>query len=524
MANENAKIDDNYRKTLLGVTDDASEEIRRLLVDATTGRLKVTAVVTGQLGYDTIQEEGVGLTQRNDMNFIGSGITAADDAGNTRTNITLSTFLNDIVDLGDPGTDRILFWDDSAGIYEHLTVGTGLQITGTTLSASASALGYATIEDDGVAVTARTIMNFENYFTITDDAVDTTDINLNITELEPALDLNNLSGQIDLTTQVTGLLPSTNIDITDLESTLDLSTIAGQIDLTTQVSGSLPVANGGTGATTLAGIVHGTGTAALTGIPLTTDGAILIGDGAAAPTTLAAFTAAAGFLKHESGGLEFDASAIAKGGLIAGSGAGTMAIETVGANDTVLTADSTSDNGIKWAVPSAGNKIGINTTEVTVNTTTSETTLFQRSITGGTLSTNNGLRYTIDISDFGIRQGTDATFRLKYGTTTIATMVVGDTGASVADITGNAGELHGMILADGSTSAQKGNMRLRMGEVIYETNGSATTEGDKIIAAANGAAVEDSTGALNLTITVQFSASNAADTITGESMVTEKIN
>ena len=46
MANENAKIDQNYHKTLLGVTDDANQEIRRLLVDATTGRLKCTAVVT----------------------------------------------------------------------------------------------------------------------------------------------------------------------------------------------------------------------------------------------------------------------------------------------------------------------------------------------------------------------------------------------------------------------------------------------------------------------------------------------
>lgn len=46
MAEQNAKIDDNYRKTLLGVTDDASAEKRRLLVDATTGRLLVSATIT----------------------------------------------------------------------------------------------------------------------------------------------------------------------------------------------------------------------------------------------------------------------------------------------------------------------------------------------------------------------------------------------------------------------------------------------------------------------------------------------
>lgn len=36
----------------------------------------------------------------------------------------------------DPDADRILFWDDSAGQNAWLEVGTGLQITGTTLSAT----------------------------------------------------------------------------------------------------------------------------------------------------------------------------------------------------------------------------------------------------------------------------------------------------------------------------------------------------------------------------------------------------
>lgn len=45
MADENAKIDDNREHTLLGVTDDSAAEIKRLLVDATTGRLKVSATI-----------------------------------------------------------------------------------------------------------------------------------------------------------------------------------------------------------------------------------------------------------------------------------------------------------------------------------------------------------------------------------------------------------------------------------------------------------------------------------------------
>ena len=67
--------------------------------------------------------------------------------------------------------------------------------------------------------------------------------NIDITNLESTLDLGNISGQIDLTTQVTGQLPAANIDISDLESNLDLGNIGGFIDLTTQVTGLLPAAN-----------------------------------------------------------------------------------------------------------------------------------------------------------------------------------------------------------------------------------------------------------------------------------------
>lgn len=38
--------------------------------------------------------------------------------------------------IADPNADRILFWDDSAGDYAYLTVGSGLSITDTTITAS----------------------------------------------------------------------------------------------------------------------------------------------------------------------------------------------------------------------------------------------------------------------------------------------------------------------------------------------------------------------------------------------------
>lgn len=43
------------------------------------------------------------------------------------------------VSLSDPGADRILFWDDSAGALTWLTIGSGLSLTGTTLTTDATA-------------------------------------------------------------------------------------------------------------------------------------------------------------------------------------------------------------------------------------------------------------------------------------------------------------------------------------------------------------------------------------------------
>lgn len=49
--------------------------------------------------------------------------------------------------LGDPGVDRIIFWDESANTFAYLTVGSGLSITGTELTAS----GGGTIDGSGTA-------------------------------------------------------------------------------------------------------------------------------------------------------------------------------------------------------------------------------------------------------------------------------------------------------------------------------------------------------------------------------------
>ena len=116
----------------------------------------------------------------------------------------------------------------------------------------------------------------------------------------------------------------------------------------------VPVADGGTGASSLTdgGVLLGSGTGAVTAMSVLSDGNVVVGDGSGDPVALAAFTSSTGQLKHESGGIETDISGIAKGGILAGSAAGTIAIKTVGSEDQVLTVDGS--GGIGWEDPASG--------------------------------------------------------------------------------------------------------------------------------------------------------------------------
>lgn len=80
-----------------------------------------------------------------------SGTFSGTSSGTNTGDVTLAASVADVLSVSgqelqadDPGADRLVFWDDSAGKLTHLTLGTNLAITGTTLDAAGGStdLGY----------------------------------------------------------------------------------------------------------------------------------------------------------------------------------------------------------------------------------------------------------------------------------------------------------------------------------------------------------------------------------------------
>jgi hypothetical protein len=127
----------------------------------------------------------------------------------------------------------------------------------------------------------------------------------------------------------------------------------------------------------------------------------------------------------------------AKGDILAGSAADTVSRLAVGANDTVLTADSSTATGLKWATPAAGytaptlgtTSIGSGATVTNVNGLTINSTTIPTSATlltsGGALGTPTSGTLT-NATGLPIVGGTTGTLSETRGGTNQTTYTTGD--------------------------------------------------------------------------------------------------
>jgi hypothetical protein len=104
------------------------------------------------LGAPVHQTDAVRVVDIEDGTITVSPTVAWDDI------ITVPVVLSTFADLVDPNADRLVFWDDSAGATVFLTVGAGLSIAGTTISSTVSSVAWAGITGIPAYVTSLALL------------------------------------------------------------------------------------------------------------------------------------------------------------------------------------------------------------------------------------------------------------------------------------------------------------------------------------------------------------------------------
>ena len=167
----------------------------------------------------------------------------------------------------------------------------------------------------------------------------------------------------------------------------------------------------------------------------------------------------------------------------------------------------------------SNSKIVINTTQTTLTNSVTETDILSTTIAANTLSTNNGIRFKIFVSDYDIFHGQTLTLKVKYGVTTVISQVI-NAHASV-DMIDMKGYIEGHLLANVATNAQKGFINFEFTQAWACVAATDIPYGIKN--AANGSSAEDSTGDLTLAVTATWSNATADNNIVVEGYTVESI-
>jgi len=305
--------------------------------------LGVKAASLGKMGTHTL--DGASHTDVTSMSEAKGDILVY--TGSTWDKLAIGT--NNKILIADSSTSTGLAWS------EDITIGGDLTVSGDTITANVATIQ---VEDNN--------MELNKVGSPSDANADGGGLTIKGTS-DKTITFTNSTGDFDF---------SENVDIASgktfkVNGTTVLSNNTLGSGVTSSSLTSLGTITTGVWNGTAIGLAYGG-----TGLVGATDGKIVVADGSGAPVAVQAMTANDGTFKHEVGGVEADISAIAKGGLVAGSGTGSMAIRTVGSNNHVLTADSSEATGMKWAAAASGAVTALNNATanelVTVGSTTTE--------------------------------------------------------------------------------------------------------------------------------------------------------
>jgi len=305
--------------------------------------LGVKAASLGKMGSHTL--DGASHTDVTSMSEAKGDILVY--TGSTWDKLAIGT--NNKILIADSSTSTGLAW------AEDITIGGDLTVSGDTITANVATIQ---VEDKN--------MELNKVGSPSDSNADGGGLTIKGTS-DKTITFTNATGDFDF---------SENVDIASGKT----FKVAGTTVLSNNTLGSGVTSSSLTSLGTITtGVWNGTAIGLAyggTGLVGATDGKIVVADGSGAPVAVQAMTANDGTFKHEVGGIEADISAIAKGGLVAGSGTGSMAIRTVGSNNHVLTADSSEATGMKWAAAASGAVTALNNATanelVTVGSTTTE--------------------------------------------------------------------------------------------------------------------------------------------------------
>lgn len=287
---------------------------------------------------------------------------------------------------------------------------------------------------------------------------------------------------------------------TNLASTAQAS-FDGTADITPGVTGTLPVANGGTGATTLTGLIKGNGAGAMSAAvagtdyaPATSGSGVLKGNGSGGTTAAVA-------------GTDF-APATSGSGVLKGNGSGGT---TAAAAGTDYTSPSSSETQTNKKISAATNRVAGGlaslTAEFSLSNTTTETDVLSTTLPTGDLVAGATYRVRLHNTVLNLLASNTLTLKVYLGGVALSGSFAWN-GALT-----NAAVWNEFLFTVRSVGAS--------GTVMCNSVGTGSGNGSSAVTATN--TVDTTTATPVLKVTAQFSAANASNNVKIELAVIERV-